>query len=345
MPQMNPQMFRQSLQMMKNMPDSQMNQFTQQAMEMQRNGKLPFGNMNPNMMNKGFAPPPTTPSTNAIHPFLEKYKEDVEIVTNFKEIGNKMFKKEKFDKAEEYFKKVLDYDKNAIKEIHEIKNDHRDEDFSPLNEIEMKLNQNLALVKMKEEDWEAGLKYANASLDLGEKSSKGWYRKGVCLKEIGNLEAALMSIEKAKKYGRNDQAINDLYKQLHKDLGREYVQETEGKMEEKPSQNTEANPVQGMMQSEAGKSMMKQMYKQQFGMDLSDEQLKSMQGMMNPEMMKQGAEMLKNNPGLAQGNGNMMAEMMKTDHGRKMIKENYKARMGMDLSDAQLDMMSSKKFF
>jgi cell division GTPase FtsZ len=42
--------------------------------------------------------------------------------------------------------------------------------------------------------------------------------------------------------------------------------------------------------------IIKQNYKMQTGIELTDEQVKGIQNMMNPQMMRQAAEMAKNNP-------------------------------------------------
>lgn len=45
-------------------------------------------------------------------------------------------------------------------------------------------------------------------------------------------------------------------------------------------------------------SMMKENYERQMGTKLSDEQFNNMMGMMNPEMLKNATQMLKQNPNL-----------------------------------------------
>lgn len=48
----------------------------------------------------------------------------------------------------------------------------------------------------------------------------------------------------------------------------------------------------------ADPAMIKQNYKMQTGIELTDEQVKGIQNMMNPQMMRQAAEMAKNNPNI-----------------------------------------------
>ena len=48
----------------------------------------------------------------------------------------------------------------------------------------------------------------------------------------------------------------------------------------------------------ADPAMIKMNYKMQTGIDLTDEQVKGIQNMMNPQMMRQAAEMAKSNPDL-----------------------------------------------
>ena len=153
--------------------------------------------------------------------------------------------------------------------------------------------------------------------------------------------------------------------------------------------DSQLNMSKQMMQTDYGRQMMKNMYKQQFGMDISDEQLKNMANMITPETMRMSAKLQKENPNIMKnmmnqqkaatgnntsgtgsisnppqptagtsnplGSGNFpnissqnlqaSANMMKTPHGKQMMRQMYKQQTGMDLTDAQLEMFTSEVTF
>lgn len=61
--------------------------------------------------------------------------------------------------------------------------------------------------------------------------------------------------------------------------------------------DSQIDMMKGVMQTDSGRDMLRNMMKSQYGMDISDEQLSMMSGMMNKDTFKMASQQMKNSPG------------------------------------------------
>lgn len=221
-----------------------------------------------------------------------------------KNAANSKFKLKKYSGAKKLYYQALD-------EILELKSQNQDKDLAPLNKRIVSLKLNLALIMQKERLFEDMLKLSNESLDLDSRNSKAYYRKAIALSSLGKDEFAIVALKKAKEYYIGDakglEGVEELLKKLKERNGEEEEEEAEI-VEEPAPQNPSPPPVNPPMP----------------------------QGM--PQFGPNGNAM----PPLNQANLDMMRGMMSTPEGREMIRNMYRTQMGMELSDQQIEMMSSK---
>ncbi|KAK0616234.1 40 kDa peptidyl-prolyl cis-trans isomerase [Immersiella caudata] len=131
----------------------------------------------------------------------------LKIATDCKEFGNKAFKAGDLSVALDKYQKALRYlneDPDLEKESDETK--------SKLEALRFSLNNNSALMNMKQQNWEDTIRSAENALAVANVSdkdkAKALYRKGYAQVRIKDEDEALKSLEAAKKLAPEDAALN-----------------------------------------------------------------------------------------------------------------------------------------
>ncbi|KAH6617258.1 cyclophilin-like domain-containing protein [Chaetomium tenue] len=129
------------------------------------------------------------------------------IANDCKDFGNKAFKGGDLSVALDKYQKGLRYlneDPNLDNEPAETK--------EKLDALRMSLNSNAALMNIKLEAWDEAVRAAESGLAVPKISDKDkaklLYRRGVALVRLKDEDAALESLEQAKKLNPEDPAIN-----------------------------------------------------------------------------------------------------------------------------------------
>jgi len=196
MPQMSPDMLRNSANMMKNMDASQLNQMKDMA------GKMGPGGM-PGMPGMGMGGFPSsggnTPTNSAASqiqssgqfPKIEKLKND----------GNDFFKKQKYDDASaSYFEAILEIEELRMRK--DLKN-------LEIDQLEVSCRLNYCNAKAKLNDYEIVLNQAKQVLKIQDDNAKGLFRLGQAYFHLKKYEIALTNLEKAYVTLNTDQTVKD----------------------------------------------------------------------------------------------------------------------------------------
>lgn len=168
--------------MVDNMDEGQMKNMADKASEMQKSGFLPNGKPIPNMG----AMPNLTPNVQTQQKQPEIMDDNLEIVDNFKSIGNQKFKSGDFAKAIHYYKQGLD-------EIEELIPQYLEENKSVnmLMKRQVTINLNITMVLQKQEKWEESLELIDKVIKLDRKNGKAWYRRALSLEKLDRKEEAI----------------------------------------------------------------------------------------------------------------------------------------------------------
>jgi peptidyl-prolyl isomerase D len=131
----------------------------------------------------------------------------LKIATDCKEFGNKAFKAGDLSVALDKYQKGLRYlneDPDLEKETDETK--------SKLEALRFSLNNNSALMNLKQQNWEDTIRSAENALAVANVSdkdkAKALYRKGYAQVRVKDEDEALQSLEAAKKLAPEDAAVN-----------------------------------------------------------------------------------------------------------------------------------------
>lgn len=190
----SPQLMRQQMSMMDNMNEDQVKDMAQKAQEMQKSGFLPNGQPFPK-----YGQPPGNFQIPAPQPTAVK-DENLDVIENFKSIGNQKFKQGDYGKALHYYNQGLEETKDLIGQYIE-KN-------SPVNhliKVKTQIQLNISFCYQKQEKWEESLKLLEKILKIERHYGKAWYRKAVTLESLKRIPEALESAGTALNCATPDQ--------------------------------------------------------------------------------------------------------------------------------------------
>ncbi|KAK4229412.1 41 kDa peptidyl-prolyl cis-trans isomerase [Podospora fimiseda] len=130
----------------------------------------------------------------------------VKIATDCKEFGNKAFKKGDLSKALDKYEKGIRY----LNEEPDLDNEPADTK-DKIEALRISLNSNAALMNLKLSAWEETVRAANSALAVksisGKDKAKALYRRGFAQVRLKDEDAAVASLEEAKKLAPEDAAI------------------------------------------------------------------------------------------------------------------------------------------
>ena len=178
----SPQMMRQSMGMMENMDQKQMENMAEKATEMQKSGFLPNGKPIPSMASMQNA----ANNFKAASKQPEEVDDNLEIIDNFKSIGNQKFKNGDFDKAVHYYNQGLG-------EIEELIPQYLEENKSvnQLMKRQVTINLNITMVYQRQEKWSESIELVDKVIKLDKKNGKAYYRRAISLEKLGKNEEAV----------------------------------------------------------------------------------------------------------------------------------------------------------
>ncbi|XP_077984970.1 peptidyl-prolyl cis-trans isomerase D-like isoform X2 [Glandiceps talaboti] len=137
----------------------------------------------------------------------------VEAAGNIKQIGNKIFKEQNYEKAKEKYLKAIGY----IEAIEESSSgDLTAEEEEKLVGVLLPMYNNVAACCVKLNLYQEALGNAEKALDIDPKNVKGYFRKAQALAGMRDFERALMELSEALKLEPNDKGIrNEITKVKH----------------------------------------------------------------------------------------------------------------------------------
>ena len=141
-------------------------------------------------------------------------EERVQKAQEWKKQANQLFKEKKYKKAKKLYDKALDYiDWETLPGVIQLK---------------VKLQNNLALLCMKQNLHEEALTYCNKAIELNEKGPKSLFLKGKILRILQDFDQSKRLLKQALKYQPGNEQIKREMDLLEKDVSK--YRETKKKM-------------------------------------------------------------------------------------------------------------------
>jgi len=141
----------------------------------------------------------------------DDYNGRITMIAESREKGNEAFGKQDYDKAYKEYKKGLETAKNTPKTLMATLTE---EQKDVLRDFQVKMANNAALVCIKKNKFKEGLDLVEIVLKIVPTNSKALFRKGQCLLELDNIEAAKKCFEEIMKF--DEEAKVDCEKYLEK---------------------------------------------------------------------------------------------------------------------------------
>lgn len=206
--QFSPEMMRQSSEMFKNMSDTQINDYMKmaQSMGMGRPGGMPGGMPNfnnPYASSPSYTQPQSQPKSE-IKFKNDEEKKKYESVNNDKNKANDLFKNGEYKKASDKYYEVI----NTIRTTEFLKKSSQGAELETVSRL------NLALCKIKQEEYDVAVDQWERILLTDGNNVKALYRISVALDELKKPLEAWTYIKKAYSINKSDSAISELYEKI-----------------------------------------------------------------------------------------------------------------------------------
>ncbi|CAI2365404.1 unnamed protein product [Moneuplotes crassus] len=201
---MSPEMLRNASNMMSGMSDEQLNQMKNMAQNF--NGMPGMPNMN-NPFATPYQQPTASTSTTVKEDTPYANKDDQKKFDNVTELKNKantLFKNKELDKASEKYYEAI----NKVRTTTSLKGTPQ------ADKLEMNCRLNLALCKIKQEEYDVAIDQCERVLLEDNSNLKALYRISLGLKSQNNGLEAWSYIKRAYKIDPNDQNIKKLHSEL-----------------------------------------------------------------------------------------------------------------------------------
>ncbi|KRX08571.1 hypothetical protein PPERSA_13052 [Pseudocohnilembus persalinus] len=228
----DPAMFRQASQMMQNMSPEQLEQMRRMSSNMGydsfKNKQPPQTNSYKQNQSTQNSQPKISPNTSSSSSSY-KYPQ-LENINNLKIKGNEFFKKQDFESAKGKYQE-------GIFEVEEVRMKAQYKSFSQemkneVQNLEIALRMNYANILAKQNEFDLVLDQAKEVLKLDQENGKGNFRMGQALFQQEKFEKSRDYIEKAAQIMKQDQNVQQLYKDMKAKLGIKEEQKQEQKEKE-----------------------------------------------------------------------------------------------------------------